>query len=115
MPIYRPEKTRVIKYSELLQQLVAELNANQETESAPSGDAPYIIEESNLRGGLHMTILWDRFEEVPTAERGRLILDAIKQSAGEAKMLETRLALGLTLDEAKELGLLERLPGNNNK
>ena len=56
-------------------------------------------------GALHVKVIWDRWSEVPREERGAVILDAYEKAGLEEKMRQITLAMGLTEEEAKKLGI----------
>lgn len=108
MPIQRIGGPRPELYPQILDDLIAELEADVHQEDY-HGDRPFIIEEADIRGThLHVTVVWDKWDEVPREERGRIILDSYKsaKNRGEDVMRSIRIALGLTKTEAQTLGVL---------
>ena len=96
-----PEPPRA--YPELTDVLAEELRL-----ARPDGpeDAPYIIEEHSPRHGfLHIQVIWDAWQDVPTEERGRIIMDAYERVRGTVEVVtKINSVLGLTHAEARRLG-----------
>lgn len=92
------------------------LQRNEETFTSPEAyEVPYVIEERGLSSDhLHVSVIWDRWKDVPRAERGRVILDAYRQARNEQEMLRIKLAPGLTYGEAQEIGIMKILPQKKN-
>lgn len=67
------------------------------------GGPPFVRVERS-RGpyrGVHLVVVWDAWEEIPHAERSRIITDAYEAIHGVPTGLEVKLAMGLTQAEAK--------------
>lgn len=108
MPVIRKDPRPSPRAMELLAELVAELKRNS-TEPG-SEDLPLILEDPE-RGTTRfgVTVLWEKWSDIPLRERGGLIMDAYKEVRGEPEMLRISRALGLTRAEADRLGI--RLDG----
>ncbi len=89
--------------SELVDELVHVLHENKPT--GPPDDPEIIIEEVQHSKSLHVTVIWDRWEEIDAEERGRIILEAVAKELGEAEMLRVTMALGVTKKEAYRLNI----------
>ncbi len=77
-------------------------------ESAPASDgAPiFFCEESGTPDNYtHWYVVWDGFEGVDGEERSRLIVAAVRNVMGKAEALRVTIALGLTMDEARDMEL----------
>ncbi|MFH0980958.1 MAG: hypothetical protein V2A79_05415 [Planctomycetota bacterium] len=101
MPIKRTPAKPAHGHPELVGLLVDELR--HDAVAGPPG-SPLICEEEQRFGGLHVTVIWDRWREVPDkAERGAIILDAYVEAGRVQDAKRIRLVLGLTEEEAKKL------------
>jgi hypothetical protein len=68
---------------------------------------PLILEDHVFgKDALRVQVVWDRWEEVPDEFRGEIIYDAYSAALGEEYRQKIRLALGVTVPEAANLGLL---------
>jgi hypothetical protein len=68
---------------------------------------PLIIERHmGFGNAVQVTVVWDRFHEIPESDRTALILSAYEQCFGQESRDQVTLAIGLTVPEAVELGLL---------
>ncbi len=85
--------------------LIADL-AREIQSPRPTGQ-PIILEDGNLNGeSVRVQVVWDRWEEVPGELRSAIILDAYATALGDAYRQKIKLALGMTVPEAIEVGLL---------
>ncbi len=85
--------------------LVADLA--QEIQTPRAMGQPIILEDGNLSGeSLRVQVVWDRWEEVPGELRSPIILDAYATALGDGYRQRIKLALGITVLEAVEVGLL---------
>jgi hypothetical protein len=95
------------EYPDLVDALAEELRLQR-----PDGpeDAPYIIEEqSSFHDFLHVRVLWDRWQGIPGEDRSRVIMDAYDKVRGTQTVLKMNSVLGLTLPEARKLGVADAL------
>jgi hypothetical protein len=76
--------------------------ADELTSETPKG--PVIIEEEQRTGSIDVTVIWDRWKDLPTEERGRIIVDAYRRRRREL-LAKITMVLGLTKAEATKLGL----------
>jgi hypothetical protein len=68
---------------------------------------PIILEDGNVNGdSVRVQVVWDRWEELPGELRSAIILDAYATALGEAYRQRIKFALGMTVPEAIEVGLL---------
>jgi len=74
--IKKPQTPESPHYSELVATLAKELQRNQPT-GPPT--APQIIEEEQRGSFLHVTVIWDAWNDVEREDRGRLIMDAYEK------------------------------------
>lgn len=92
---------------ELRKEIVDELRRREETE-APSGAPVIYMEESGTPDNYtHWYAVWDRFEDIDHQSRSRILLDAILEVLGSHEGLRVTVAMGLTPEEAKGMGLEE--------
>jgi hypothetical protein len=103
MPRYRPTATAEgYDRTELVRSLVQELNRNG---SYPIAQ-PLIYEEPVPQTNTyHVIVIWDRWADVPSEQRGSIILDAYEQFDPDTARNVT-IALGATVDEAIDQNLL---------
>ena len=103
MPLIRKPAGEPETHRDLVRELAQEIDLDQP--EGPSG-APTIIEEA-VRGSphIHVTVIWDRWAPIPADDRGRVILDAYTQARGEQEMLKISVALGVTVEESRRLGI----------
>ena len=98
------------EHAALVRTLVAELAHPQPTQEAePPLDAqsPTILEEASYLGRLGVTVVWDAWADVPAEVRGRIILDAYRQSFGEDVARNVGVALGLTKAQLDRMRAVE--------
>jgi hypothetical protein len=88
-------------HSRLVDLIRRELRAASESGSSTD---PYVIEEEQRGGYIHVTVLWDMWENVPADGRGQVIMDAYEaERTGDVQKIT--LAMGLTHGEAEKLGV----------
>lgn len=88
-------------FKDLVMALVEELKSNRE-----SGQ-PVIHEHHFSRTGkMKVTVLWDRWENVPHEERAEIIRKAYTEVDGADCEAKLALLVGLTFPEAYEAGML---------
>jgi hypothetical protein len=97
MPVIKKSAKPPHEHPELVAALADELR-NPHTKGGAG--IPDITEESQTFGGrIHVLVLWDRWQGVPQAQRGPIILDAYRQVRGEREMLQISQPLGFTIEE----------------
>jgi hypothetical protein len=68
---------------------------------------PIILEDGSANGeSVRVQVVWDRWEAVPGELRSAIILEAYATALGDAYRQKIKLALGVTVPEAVEVGLL---------
>ena len=102
MPIYRrPIGGDEAAINSLRNDLVEELRGPK-----PLGQ-PIILEDCTPQtDSMRVHVVWDRWTECPRELRQQLIMDAYKEALGEKLPHPITLAMGLTVPEAVEIGLL---------
>src|SRR5688500_17211641 len=90
-----------IDTEELLTDLTNELR-----EPSERGQPLILDEELSPGGSVRVYVVWDRFAEIPGKQRTELILDAFEESEGIDFRQRISMALGLTVPEATDIGLL---------
>jgi hypothetical protein len=89
------------RFPSLVDELTHELK-----QSHASGQ-PVIDEQHFPRTGkIRVTVLWDKWEDVPHEDRAEIILKAYENAEGRDVRDSVALAVGLTFPEAYEAGLL---------
>jgi hypothetical protein len=74
--------------------------------AAQRPDEPRVIwEENSYLDRIQVTVIWDQWKEVEPEMRGRIIVDAIEQARGQDVARKVSLALGVTQEQAKRLGI----------
>lgn len=86
---------------DLVSELVAELRENHEAGQP-------VIEEQTFpkTNAVRVTVFWDKWEPVPDDQRSSVILEAYEEVEGREFRDRIALAIGLTIPEASEFGLL---------
>jgi hypothetical protein len=87
------------KHEQLVNALSRELQHPVQTEnSEPPVDkaGPTIFEEATYLGRLGVTVVWDEWTEISPEARGRIILDAYRQTFGEDTARNVGVAIGFT-------------------
>jgi hypothetical protein len=87
--------------TQVLEGLAQELRRDNDADK-PKG-APTIYWEE-VKGYTHYFAVWDRFEFMERPERHSVLMDAI-EAWNEDEALKVTVAVGLTPDEAKAMGL----------
>lgn len=84
-----------------------ELRNELQSELAEPHDAgePEIIIERPSPGTTHLYVIWSRWEGLEQTVRSRIILDAYEADHDAADVLTVTVAMGLTPDESKKLGI----------
>jgi hypothetical protein len=89
------------RFPDLLSDLVKELKNARET------GQPLIEEQVFPKtNAVRVTVIWDKWEPVPDEDRFHTILQAYEEVEGKAFRARIALAIGLTVPEAAEAGLL---------
>ncbi len=53
----------------------------------------------------HLLVIWDAWRNLSQQERSQLVMDAYTSAHGETAVLDVSVAMGLTQDEATQLGI----------
>lgn len=102
MPVIKkPQTPETPHYRKLVAALAKELHSNESTGPAT---APQIIEEEERHNFLHVSVIWDAWNDVAPEDRGRIIMDAYEKERS-ADVSRITIALGLTHAEAERLGV----------
>lgn len=105
MPIIRNEEPLTQTQQKLVDELTNEINSG-----ATGRTSPTIIEDrSPFTSNVGVTVIWDRWKDVPQNKRGRIIMDAYmnggRTSPTHTNPVGISLAMGLTSAEAAKLGI----------
>lgn len=85
---------------ELAEELATELQSNHEY------GQPVIYEHVFRTGKVRVTVIWDKWHDVPLQERSATILRAYEMAEGPQSRDRVALASGLTVPEAHAAGML---------
>lgn len=99
--IRRTPEQQPIRFPDLLAELANELKSSHEAGQP-------LIEEHVFpkTNAVRVTVIWDKWDTVTDQDRFTIILQAYEQTEGRAFRDRIALAIGLTVPEAVELGLL---------
>lgn len=84
---------------DLRRELIAELEKPKET------GEPLIVIERPHPSVVHLYVIWSKWEGLEQSLCSRIILDAYEATKGEEEADNVSLAMALTPEEAKRLGL----------
>jgi hypothetical protein len=102
MPIKKISAKPSHNRPDLVKILVKELQVAGESSSP---DTPNIYqEELRYTDSLQVTVVWNRWSEVPVEDRAEIILDAYHDAGMDDEMRRITVALGVTPEEAAVLG-----------
>ncbi len=78
----------------------------EEMRLGDKGNGPDILEQRVRNSDrLHVYVIWNKWADVREEQRSAAILDAYTRHFGDEKMRQMSIAMGLTPDEAKSLGI----------
>lgn len=99
--IRRSPEQQPIRFPDLLVDLEAELKSSHEAGQP-------LIEEHVFpkTNAVRVTVIWDKWDAVPDEDRTSIILQSYEQVEGKSFRDRIALAIGLTVPEAVESGLL---------
>lgn len=102
MPVYDISPGRAAEHDVLVDRLASEWA------SGNSGNAePVILLERDRKNSrpLHVYVIWSQWEDLDRTERSEIIMEAADKHLQEEDVLSITIAMGLTPDEAKLMGL----------
>lgn len=101
MPIRRyGVQVRGVSGEEKLQrELEAELRSEKET-----GEPVIIIQQPNPQT-IHLFVIWSQWADLEQVIRSRIIMDAFAAVNGDEEAHKVTVAMGLSVEEAKRLGI----------
>ena len=90
------------KYEKLVDELYDEWqNPN------PLAQEPLILEERDRNGHLvHVYVVWSKWAQLDGIDRSEIIMDAAEKKLSPPDLLEITIAMGLTQDEGKRMGII---------
>jgi hypothetical protein len=83
----------------LKDELLAELRAPKET------GEPDVVIQGKAPAGVHLFVIWSKWAGLEQTVRSRIILDAYIEWKSEAEAQNVTISMGLTPEEAKNMGL----------
>lgn len=94
-------------HTELLNRLIQELKQTPLAEAPDSPVEPVVVEEQVPHSDvLHVYVRWERWREIEDdSERSAIILDAYEAARGKDVVDRIGVAMGVTRDEARRMGL----------
>jgi hypothetical protein len=104
MPVIRHVRDQAAPDPALVEEIARVLRARS-GEPEVAGEPTVVVEQPGTAPIFHYTVVWDKLERVPRAERGRVIMAAIEAALGKAEAERVSIALGLTSAEARMLGI----------
>jgi hypothetical protein len=67
---------------------------------------PIFLEEGERRDNvIHVYVVWSKWAQVDRIQRGEIILEAAERKLGVAEKSKITIALGLTPEEARSMGI----------
>jgi len=96
-----PEKTTRSRHPDLVRELVEELRHSRDF-GQPLIEELCFPKTNNLR----VQVIWDKWDPISDEDRYQTILEAYQQVEGKELRDRIALAIGLTVPEAQQLGLL---------
>jgi hypothetical protein len=101
MPVRHLKRRPTGKAAEdLRQELIEELRAPRE-----SGQPEVLFEGGGKGQPVHVYVIWDQWGDLPQQERSDVIMDAYEEHYGQDEALNVTVAMGLTSDEARRMGI----------
>jgi hypothetical protein len=101
MPVRQMNTARSLEYDALVQKLVAEWKSGNSL-----NPQPVILEERDRRSSLvHVYVIWDEWAAVDRVMRSEIIMDAAEKHLPANEVDNITIAMGLTADEAKRMGI----------
>lgn len=101
MPVKPFTQSRSSDYDTLVNDLFSEW-ANPD----PAAAEPVILEERDRSQKLvHLYVIWSRWADIDRIERSEIIMDAAEKKLGQAEAIEIMMAMGLTPNEARQMGI----------
>lgn len=71
----------------------------------PMKNAPVVFkDESGLPNHSHYYVVWNKFEGLDQLIRSSVVYESVKDAFGVEEAMKTVTAMGLTVEEAKEMG-----------
>ncbi|MBC7805941.1 MAG: hypothetical protein H7145_07300 [Akkermansiaceae bacterium] len=99
------------KITGLQERLTAEWSPIGTAPTLSDGNAPILIEDlqpirfGTARQPLHLYVIWNEWVDLPQQERSEVIMDAYEATHDSADVVRVTLAMGLTENEARKMGL----------
>jgi hypothetical protein len=106
MPLIRSKivPDTVDREDELVQELSRELMSEESTDQPIT--QPFIIEHKMPPTQyLHVSVVWEKWRLIPAGRRGGIIMKAYEKTASD-RVNDITIAMGITTEEAVDLGLL---------
>ncbi len=83
------------------------MTLEQEWKKPGESTEPILIEQpSGAEGYIRLYVLWAKWQSIPQQQRSRIIMESYKKTHSLDDLLNVTIAMGLTPDEAREMGLV---------
>ena len=103
MGVHEKKAAPPADYPELVQAIADELRRGRP--ETPAGCPLIVIEEQRYTNTIQVTVVWDRWAGIDLEDRGRVIVEAFRQARGEDEAGRISIAMGVTADEARKIGM----------
>ena len=101
MPVKPFSQRRTGAYASLVDELYDEWQRPN-----PTANEPVILEDRDRSNKLvHVYVIWSKWAHLDGIERSEIIMDAAEKKLSQSDLLEITIAMGLTPDEAKRMGI----------
>jgi hypothetical protein len=105
MPLIRSQSSpETAGIKELVQELAGELRSPLDV-SRPLRQPVIIENEVGTERTLHVVVIWERWQLIPAPDRSSVIMQAYESAASD-RIERIMMTLGVTLEEAVDLGLM---------
>jgi hypothetical protein len=101
MPVRTITPERSSDYTKLVDDLDAEWGNPQSTNAEPV----ILIEPDRDGKPVHVYVVWNKWSHVDRVQRSEIIMDAAERRLPQPEVLNITIAMGLTPDEARAMGL----------
>ncbi|HTW93884.1 MAG TPA: hypothetical protein VMD30_03755 [Tepidisphaeraceae bacterium] len=101
MPVYEMKPKRSSEHWELVKELAEEWSRKDSGNTEPK-----IFIERTRDGKLaHVYVIWSKWDGREWGERSEIVMDAAQKALPEQEVLNITIAMGVTPDEARRMGI----------